>query len=75
MNAMQDDESERRWREDKLVYGWSLPPKPSWFLRLPIIRAVRAFWHMWRAQKLAPGWLRVPQYDQWVIYAKRRGWA
>ncbi len=33
---------EALWKADAARYGWQLPPKAHWLLRLPVIRHIRA---------------------------------
>lgn len=69
------DESEKLWLDDGDRYGWSLPPKSHWIFRLPIIRNIRAAYYI----VMISWWYSVVPgvrsgYDEWVIYAIRRGW-
>lgn len=72
---------EQAWYEDRQRYGWVLPRKAAWPLRLPGIRRVRAVYHAWRAERQVDAWARigigiagVSAYDRWVVYAIARGW-
>lgn len=71
-------ESERVWHEMKAGNGWSLPAKAPLWKRLPGIRHVRFTWNalmvsLWHSS--GPGTLGIPSgYDEWVLYAIRRGW-
>lgn len=74
-------EDERTWRKDAERYGWALPPKAAWPLRLPIIRTIRWAWLDYRVHKAAANWAAVGigvggpnQRDLWILYAVARGW-
>lgn len=69
-------ESDKRWYEDKELNNWKLPPPANYFLRLPVIRHVRAAILIYRVErhyKNIPFGLRTG-YDEWIIYAIVRGW-
>ena len=68
--------SDEIWREDAADNGWSLPPPASAWKRLPVIRLFRTVYHAWRMEahyEMWPNSLR-SGYDEWVLYAMRRGW-
>ena len=68
--------SDDRWRRDGAANGWKLPPPAAWWWRLPVVRHVRAVVHAERMEghySLWPNSLR-SGYDDWVLYAIRRGW-
>lgn len=69
------DASDRRWAVDGERFGWLLPPRAPWLLRLPGVRHVRAYRLAWRIERhyaAVPG-IR-SGYDEWCLYAIARGW-
>ena len=74
-----DVESDRRWFDDQREWGWKLPPRAPWPLRLPIVRAIRAAWLSSRADRHFAAFRTLGMarggYDAWVVYAIARGWA
>jgi len=71
-------ECDRLWLKDKETFGWRLPPcAPAW-LRLPVIRVLRAYFVRLAVARHRAFWdaFGRPQsgYDDWVLYAIARGW-
>ena len=70
--------AEKMWREMKKDEGWELPEKASWPLRLPIIRHIRFAYLVMRVARHYQFYgslgLFSTGYDEWVLYAIRRGW-
>lgn len=70
---------EQLWREQQASHKWTLPKPASRFFRLPIIRFFRAMLLTWKVERHYHFWssnfgsIR-SGYDEWVIYAIRRGW-
>lgn len=68
---------EKLWHEDAARYGYKLPAPAPRLLRLPVIRLLRTLILALRVERhyaVASLWgLRNP-YDDWVLYAVRRGW-
>jgi len=70
-------EYDQAWRQDRDAFGWTLPgPAPRW-KRLLFMRIIRAAWLAWKVERHYEAW-PLPSirtgYDEWVIYAIRRGW-
>ena len=64
-----------KWLRDRRRCGWELPPRASRWKRAPVFRAIRAVYSAWRVENhysFYPGMAR-SGYDEWVIYAIRRG--
>lgn len=65
------------WRAQRDEYGWVLPVPAVWWKRLPVIRLVRAVYLLVRVEihyEVGCGMGLKRGYDEWVIYAIRRGW-
>lgn len=82
MSEQPDEYTEELWKEEKEKYGWELPKKAFFLLRLPVIRYVRWFYlnlklrlwvHRWNSLGVGFGGVAQP-YDEWVLYAIYRGW-
>lgn len=74
-----DVESDKRWMTDGERHGW-VPPRPaSQWLRLPLVRAIRASIVSRRVERHYAPWdargMARSGYDAWVVYAIARGWA
>ena len=71
--------SESAWEDDKRCNGWELPTPAHWVLRLPVIRNFRAIGlaiqiYKHEALMYRLGFGISTGYDQWVLYAIKRGW-
>ncbi len=66
-----------RWERDGKQFKWELPEPAAWPWRLSVIRHIRAAWHASRAEShyavFASLGMARSGYDEWVIYAIRRG--
>ncbi len=73
---MNDDDL---WRDDGARNGWTLPKPAAWPWRAPVIRWFRFLIGSIRVEQHYAGWEHVGRvrtgYDEWVLYAIRRGWA
>lgn len=75
MTAIQDN----LWSLDGERHGWSLPTKAPKVYRLPVIRTIRALYIAIKIERHNAFWSHslgsIPSgYDEWVLYAIRRGW-
>lgn len=75
----QSDDSDLSWQIDGLINNWMLPRPAPYPLRLPVIRNVRAIILSYQVLRHEDMVSRVglgfpTGYDQWVLYAIRRGW-
>ena len=67
------------WREMGRQRGWTLPPKPERWRLLPVVRHVRFALASVQVARHYALWNSLGYfstgYDEWVLYAIRRGWA
>lgn len=61
------------WIKQATENGWVMPPEARW-MRLPIIRRIRAFWALYRVERW---YAQVPGirtgYVEWVVYGIAHG--
>jgi len=71
-------DSDVQWRRDRDHWDWTLPPPAPRPLRWPVIRWFRAVALTWRINRHYAPWGALgflwTGYDDWVLYAVRRGW-
>jgi len=67
-----------RWYEDKLRMSWELPKEAPKWMRLPVIRHIRAANLALKVERHYVSWDAIGSirtgYDSWVLYAIQRGW-
>jgi len=71
-------EDDARWYEDMVRNNWQMPIVAYW-KRWPVIRHVRAYWHMtqinrYRQAMRSTGMGMLDSgYDNWILYGMFRG--
>lgn len=75
------DLPEHIWRQEGESEGWEVPPRRSWWRRLPVIRHIAALWLSWQVHRYAGAWASVGiglggphAQDLWVVEGAFHGY-
>ncbi len=78
MPIFSESGNDKKWRILQEEEGWELPEKAPWPLRLPGVRHIRFIYHAAKVERHYKLYgslgLFSTGYDDWVLYAIRRGW-
>ena len=72
-------DSDHLWFNEGLLNGYRLRPVPTRFWRMPLIRHIRAFRMLWRAEALNRRYDKLgikmrADYEGWLSHAIWKGW-